>query len=440
VSRYVKPPDLALDPVTAPMRVTCCVSPDAGFRPLSDFLSGTANRLTVAMYDFTAPHIRDAFVKLAAATGGPDAGGPVRLLVDPKIALGSPGEGDNPKAGDLTEDEVRKTLAKALGDRLDFLWAAVKLAGKTTGGIFGSAYHEKVAVRDGRAMWLSSGNWQSSNQPPPDDGSDLATLLATYNREWHLIVECPALAQTYEGYIDWDMSQARPLQQRPAHGSVPELLAASAEAEAAALEVEAEPFAPLSITFGQDDPLTVQPILSPDNYAEQAIAFVKSAERKLYVVNQYIKVARENADAFEELLRAVRDKRRDGVDVRIIVRDLPDTRTQLEDLQRFGFDLSCVRVLAGCHTKGMVADSARVIVGSHNWSNDGVLYNRDASLRIDEPRIAQYFEKVFLFDWDHRARQRLGFDEAGRMPTIGFPEEVAPAGLRRMAWTSMYED
>ena len=32
-------------------------------------------------------------------------------------------------------------------------------------GLLASAYHIKVAVRDGAAIWLSSGNWQSSNQP-----------------------------------------------------------------------------------------------------------------------------------------------------------------------------------------------------------------------------------------------------------------------------------
>ena len=37
-----------------------------------------------------------------------------------------------------------------------------------SGGTFASAYHIKVAVRDHAAFWLSSGNWQSSNQPAID--------------------------------------------------------------------------------------------------------------------------------------------------------------------------------------------------------------------------------------------------------------------------------
>jgi len=35
-------------------------------------------------------------------------------------------------------------------------------------GWVASSYHIKVAVRDDEAAWLSSGNWQSSNQPPAD--------------------------------------------------------------------------------------------------------------------------------------------------------------------------------------------------------------------------------------------------------------------------------
>ena len=35
----------------------CHASPDAGWPTLSAFLKETKTRLTVAMYDFTAPHI-----------------------------------------------------------------------------------------------------------------------------------------------------------------------------------------------------------------------------------------------------------------------------------------------------------------------------------------------------------------------------------------------
>src|SRR5262249_17883408 len=46
-----------LDVVEEDMAVTICVSPEAGWTELEAFLAGTTSRLTVAMYQFTAPHI-----------------------------------------------------------------------------------------------------------------------------------------------------------------------------------------------------------------------------------------------------------------------------------------------------------------------------------------------------------------------------------------------
>jgi hypothetical protein len=52
------PPDLPL--VKEQMDVTICVSPESGWSELQTFLAGTRKRLTVAMYQFTAPHIFEA--------------------------------------------------------------------------------------------------------------------------------------------------------------------------------------------------------------------------------------------------------------------------------------------------------------------------------------------------------------------------------------------
>ena len=68
-------------------------------------------------------------------------------------------------------------------------------------GLWASAYHIKVAVRDGNAFWLSSGNWQSSNQPnvhPFGDnrGKLPAGFQKKYNRDYHAIIDNDKLAST----------------------------------------------------------------------------------------------------------------------------------------------------------------------------------------------------------------------------------------------------
>ena len=55
--------------VNEPMKVTICVSPEAGWGELETFLGGTQERLTVAMYQFTAPHIFAAVQKAVTPAG-----------------------------------------------------------------------------------------------------------------------------------------------------------------------------------------------------------------------------------------------------------------------------------------------------------------------------------------------------------------------------------
>ena len=57
----------------------------------------------------------------------------------------------------------------------------------------------------------------------------------------------------------------------------------------------------------------------------------------------------------------------------------------------------------GVHNKGFVVDHQTVVVSSQNWSGDGALRNRDAGLIVQSAQVAQYFEPVFLEDWDNLA-------------------------------------
>src|SRR5262245_28787676 len=149
------PPNLPL--VKEAMDLTVCVSPDASWSELETFLDGTEKRLTVAMYQFTAPHILNA---VSAAVTPP--GRQFELVLHP---IPEPPPKSGVKAGDLAEEEeVIEPLEKRLKNRFEMAWATL-VSKAHPDGLWASAYHIKVAVRDGTAVWLSSGNWQSSNQP-----------------------------------------------------------------------------------------------------------------------------------------------------------------------------------------------------------------------------------------------------------------------------------
>ena len=107
----------------------------------------------------------------------------------------------------------------------------------------------------------------------------------------------------------------------------------------------------------------------------------------------------------------------------MILRDLGDVRPMLEVLEDLGFDAATqVKVQKSSHTKGIIVDHRKVLVGSHNWSGPGTTRNRDASLLFDDEEIASYYERAFIHDWKNLAKTRISGEI--RMP------QVISGGLR----------
>ena len=70
--------------------------------------------------------------------------------------------------------------------------------------MFPAAYHINVIVCDNSAFWLSSGNLNNSNQP------DLTVpQVHTRDRDWHVIIEDPALAKLFAAYLNQDFASAK---------------------------------------------------------------------------------------------------------------------------------------------------------------------------------------------------------------------------------------
>lgn len=405
------------------------------------------------MYDLTAPHVID---KLEEAVADPD--GEVSLVLDRKVSLPSEQQRedhpDDPKANDRTEVSTVKEYKDKLADRFHFSWAAVGTKAK-----FPSAYHIKVAVRDKDSIWLSSGNLQSSNQPAIDflgqnadlaPSNELARKFVRYNREWHVICENESLAQIYDDYIQRDLVEAEgspgPKGTGEATdegltipGHLPEedfvmetkvALEGLGEAEAARLPIRF--FPPLVLPEDPSRKRKVQPLLTPDNYAENVLPLIRGASERLWFQNQSLSAIESRSDKYDQLLEALKQKTWDLNDCKIIVRDYYRVQTldYLRSLRDFGINMDCVRVMKNCHTKGILIDSVYTVVGSHNWTNEGTTYNRDASLIFEDREISSYLEEVFLHDWDNLAYSLEVTDES--VATILFLGEASPAGTMRV--------
>jgi hypothetical protein len=423
------PPNLPL--VKEQMALTICVSPEAGWSELESFLADTRKTLTVAMYQFTAPHIFQAVSDAVTP-----AGRKFELILHPVPE--KPAK-TGVKADDLDEEEeVIPPLEKKMKARFEQTWATL-VSKQNPEGLFASAYHIKVAVRDQGAIWLSSGNWQSSNQPDvhpfvPDPEKLPPQFQRKYNRDYHAIIENKTLADIYEFYIrrDFELSAK---QAEAVSFAQPDLFVPEEEEEEAPVAFAAPPqlFEPLKI----DREVSVQPLLTPDNYAENALKLIRSARKSVWFQNQYINFRGTDDDfpEFRLLVGALKDKIDRKLDVRIICRDMMKQES-LDVLVALKFPKSVFRFQPACHNKTIIVDGKVVMFGSHNWSNEGVKTNRDASLIFDDEEIAGYLAEVFEHDWDKLATAH----PTKARPRVAKEGEAPPKGFKRVPFSAVFED
>lgn len=428
-------PDKPLALVDEDMTVICHASPDAGWRNLRQFISDTQERLTSTMYEFNARHILD---KLKDTMQPPRQ---FNLILDGGDVNGVPG----PAGTTISKLDARQTLANSLHNRFACVWAPVADDNWTTVSFFPRAYHTKVTVRDGKAFWLSSGNWKESGQPSIDPingpfppGFNKSSFQSNHNREWHVIVHNRNLAETFETYISHDITQAKPLQ-IPAPtplslAAMPDLFIPEEGLSAfASFDSEPEFFREESFT----KQVKVQPVMTPDNFPEMVLPLIQNAQRSLYFQNQSLKPSTSNA-RYMPLFRALRDKTKQAAtnpnfDVKLLVSEFTD----LSLLTAFEFNMSCVKTQFQCHNKGIIIDDEIVIVGSHNWTGQGCTQNRDASLIFYDADIAAYFKKLFLYDWN---RSNVSDSLMLSMPIVAMPGEAPPPGMIRVPWSAVYSE
>jgi hypothetical protein len=215
---YKPPTGTPLKAVQGNMTITCLASPDAGWPTLKTFLSGTTEQLTMGMYDFTSAHVLETFKS---------------VLQGKKLNMVLDHPAPNPSR-DQSDDETVAALESRLGDSMKFAWALERMDPNAAAWIYPNAYHIKVIVRDGDTFWLSSGNLNNSNEPdidPLDDPAGSAATARTSDRDWHVIVEEPKLAGTFQKFLLNDLAVAA--QHQVSEAGVPSARAGFGELAAA---------------------------------------------------------------------------------------------------------------------------------------------------------------------------------------------------------------
>jgi hypothetical protein len=419
------------------MKITCHVSPDSSWILLRQFLEKTRERLAVGMYNSMARYVLES---LKRALRGDRT---LSFVLDPRPATAPIADSDHFQ--DVAADMLRDELAQALGQRLAFAWAAVPRPGRTTGGLFPTAYRLGVAVRDGQAVWLSSASWHPIVQLLPEVLHAPAVLPAAYRplpRAWHLTIEHEGLAAAFERFLQRDLQSAEGYQasagDRAGPEARPDLLipVGGAEPQTPSSPRRFEHFEVRATARRTSRPIRVQPLLAPDNYADHVLPLIRAARRSVLFVNTYIHLSIPSNEQFTALVEALREKVNDSsLDVRLILDDAPNTRNMLEALEHASFDMSRIRVQKGVRAQGIIVDNEAVVIGSHRWSSFGLTRDRAASLLIRDRRVAGYFRKVFDNDWTESAQQSVSAERT--MPQLA-GDAPTPPGMARVPWVAVF--
>ncbi len=424
----------SFDPIDEMMDLELHVGPEYSWDVLKRFLGGAQEQLVASMYEFHAKHIKDAIQAQL------EAGTKVKLVLDQKTFEEFEGAADRFDQVAVFEDWA---------DRYSFQ-RVVAPGGRA--GVMSDSYHTKVAVRDDDTFWLSSGNWKAGSSQPIVTQAQRASAAdedLPGNREWHVVVRNATLADRFRNHIlqDFDLSTAlggREVPRRFAQETVlliPEEEALDLERRAPGRVKEPEVIRRR---------IKVRPIMTPDLegevYSKAVLQLIRSAQTSLLFQIPYIAMpSNPSADRgyIDELIEALTDKLKTLPDARVILRTGSQKYSSPTHAAWYfkskGVESARLRVIENHHTKGMIVDRKRVLVGSHNWSKPGVSLNRDASLIFFDDDVAAYYADAFEIDWQRAnpIRPRRFVNELAANEAPGFP---ARAAYKEVLMSDLFSD
>jgi phosphatidylserine/phosphatidylglycerophosphate/cardiolipin synthase-like enzyme len=364
------------------------VSPDSSFNAVASAIDNAAERIWLAVYEFTQGPLAE---KLSSAA---------RRGVDVRVFLeGSPVGGLTPKELFLARQMVQAG-------------AAVRFMTNDQDAQIHERYayvHAKYAVIDDDTLLIMSENWGEYGIPLPGQ---------TGNRGWGAVVQDAGAASYFATVFteDWNPERADSVAYDSAHPLWDSGLNSTSENPPGK-----QTYSSLTVS----SPATLTPVLSPDTSLDPGtvLGLLSAAEERVYVEEFYIyKHWGTRSGGSPTLtpnlyLEAVIDAARRGCEVRVLLDatyynamdtdpiDNDDTVAYINAISAAeNLDLQAKMVnvtehdFEKIHNKGMIADS-NVLISSINWNLNSVTCNRESGLIIGNRDAANYFTAVFMDDW-----------------------------------------
>ena len=257
--------------------------------------------------------------------------------------------------------------------------------------------HLKTAVMDGRYVWTGSANWTTGSL-------DL-------NIEDMLFFESPEMARLYTAFLDGVQKFCKPFAP----------LAPGPAVAAVAPKTEPGPSGyltglPLSGPRTSFDNLLTDPVfpafdvqaavsyLPNEEYLPVLLDLIRNAHQSILITMFVMSETKEVAEAQEQVHRALEQAAARGVYVYLLLQMPTSVQDRLheshsnwaEKLRAKGIDVRLNLPQIHLHAKMVVVDLAKVLIGSHNWSEGALsgerVYESSALLVLPEQdiRFADY--------------------------------------------------
>jgi phosphatidylserine/phosphatidylglycerophosphate/cardiolipin synthase-like enzyme len=268
--------------------------------------------------------------------------------------------------------------------------------------------HEKFVIIDDEWVLVQSGNYSKNSIPFNEkDGGD-PQHFKTGNRDMGVAIQSKPLAAFFKKVLKRDIKLVTdvvsPEEMRTAARDIPLMVDFVPEAIPSMLFK--------SKTFRPATPIEVQPVLTPDNYLDEVIDLLASAQKSIYIENQYIRSKQDEVARLLEAIVTARENNPD-LDVRIVLGkifnagDVPKEKENIDNLKaQFGLALGKniryidIKRFVHCHNKLVIVDGKTTLISSQNWSNTAVSLNREAGVIIYNAPIARYYSGIFESDWN----------------------------------------
>ena len=358
-------------------KVTLFVSPDCSHEVVTGVVDNADESILISMYEFTS-------VSLAERLADAEKRGVDVIL----IMEGGP-------VGGISEEEkgVLNYLSRAGADVY-----TIESEGKLPARY--RYLHTKYLIADETVTIVLSENFKDSGIPESGLG----------NRGWGASVEDREVARYFTKVFEADLAGYDIYPWMPGTEPLPEVSAG---------EGATVIFKPKTI-----DNCKITPVIPPDTSHLVGDA-LKKTEYSLDIQQAYIS---HYPDSRNPWLSAAVRAAEEGADVRIQLDGMyyntdseADNDEIAAEINQMGRENLHAKILTDrdgilkLHNKGFIIDDELVLISSINWNYNSPTNNREAGLLIESEEAAEYYTRVFTYDWegvvlDNPVSAAVGFD------------------------------